>query len=95
MAEVDRWLIDKLDLSNWTMWNFQIKHLLLARGLWDLVEETEALQEEATVQQIVDFNKRSQKAFSTMVMLIGLSQLYLVILCDCPIVAWRALRNHL
>jgi len=30
MAEVDRWLIDKLDSSNWMTWKFQIKHLLLA-----------------------------------------------------------------
>jgi len=76
-------------------WKFQIKHLLLARGLWGLVEGTEVLQEEASAQQIADFNKRSQKAFSTMVMAISLSQLYLVTSCDGPIAAWRALRNYL
>ena len=90
------WLksIDKLDLSNWTTWKFQIKHLLLVRRLWGLVEGTEVLQDKATAQQIADFNKRSQKAFSTMVMAISLSQLYLVTSCDGPIAAWRALRNH-
>jgi len=71
-----------------------MKHILLARGLWGLVEGTEELQKEATAQQIADFNKRSQKAFSTMVMVISSSQLYLVTLCDGPIAAWRALRNH-
>ena len=94
MAEVDRWLIDKLDSSNWTTWKFQMKHFLLARGLWGVVEETEVLQDEATAQQIADFNKRSQKAFSMMVMAISSTQLYLVTSCDGPIAAWRALRNH-
>jgi len=72
----------------------QIKHLLFARRLWGLVEGMEVLQEETTAQQIVDFNKRSQKAFSMMVMAISLSQLYLVTSCDGPIAAWRAMRNH-
>ena len=91
MAEVDRWSIDKLDSSNWTTWKFQIKQLLLVRGLWglQLVEGMEVLQEEATAQQIADFNKRFQKAFSTMVMAISSSQLYLVTSCDGPIAAWR------
>ena len=52
-AEVDMWSIDKLDSSNWTTCKFQIKHLLLARGLWGLVEGTEELQEEATYSTLV------------------------------------------
>ena len=55
---------------------------------------TEVLQDKSTAQQIGDFNKRSQKAFSTMVMAISLSQLYLVTSCDGPIGAWKTLRNH-
>ena len=94
MAEVDRWSIDKLDSSNWPTWKFQIKHLLLARGLWGLVNGTEALQDEANAQQQADYNKRSQKAFSTIVMAIGSSQLYLVTSCEGPVAAWTALRNH-
>ena len=94
MAEVDRWSIDKLDSSNWPMWKFQMKHRLLARGLWGLVNRTEALQDEANAQQQANYNKRSQKAFSTMVMAIGLSELYLVTLCKGPAAAWTALRNH-
>ena len=58
------------------------------------VEGTDVLQDEATTQQIADFNKRSQKAFSTIVVVISSSQLYLVTSCDGPIAAWRALRNH-
>ena len=72
MAEIDKWLIDKLDSSNWMMWKFQIKHLLLAKDLWGLVDGMEVLQDDASAQQRVDFNKRSQKAFSTMVMSVSL-----------------------
>ena len=64
------------------------------RGLWGLVKGTEVFQDEATTQQIADFNKRSQKTFSMIVMAISSSQLYLVTSCDGPIAAWRALRNH-
>ena len=54
MAEVDRWSIDRLDLSNWVTWKFQIKNLLLVRGLWGLVDGMEVLQAEANAQQQVD-----------------------------------------
>jgi len=43
MSEVDKWSIDKLDSLNWMTWKFQMKHLLLARGLWELVDGTEVL----------------------------------------------------
>jgi len=97
MAEVNRWSIDKLDKLdslNWTMWKFQIKHLLLARGLWGLVDGSEVIQEDANPQQIADFTKRSQKAFSTIVMAISSFQLYLVMSCESPTAAWTALKNH-
>ena len=71
MAEADKWSIDKLDSSNWTTWEFQMKHLLLAKSLWGLVDGTEFLGESPTVQQEVDFKMTSQKAFSTIVMSIS------------------------
>ena len=94
MAEFDKWSIDKLDSSNWMTWKFQIKHLLLAKDLWGVVDGTETLQENASAQQRTDFNKKSQKAFSTIVMSINLSQLYLITSCEEPARAWKALRNH-
>ena len=96
MAEFDKWSIDKLDSSNWMMWKFQIKHLLLAKDLWGVVDGTETLQENASAQQRTDFNKKSQKAFSTRVniMSINSSQLYLITSCEEPARAWTALRNY-
>jgi hypothetical protein len=58
----ERWSIDKLESSNWTTWKFQMRHLLLAKGLWDYVDGTEALREDATAEQRTEFRKMSQKA---------------------------------
>ena len=91
MGEVDKWSIDKLDSSNWMTWKFEIKHLLLAKGLWGIVEGMEVLGESPTVQQETDFKKRSQKAFSTIVMSISSSQLYPITSCEEPADARMAL----
>ena len=56
---MDKWSIDKLDSSNWMTWKFQIKHLLLAKDLWGIVDGTEVLAENASEQQRTDFNKKS------------------------------------
>ena len=85
------WSIDKLDGSNWQMWKFQMRHLLLAKGLWGLVDGTEELQEDADDQHRAEFERRRQKAFSSMVMAISTAKLTSY---DQPQDAWDALRNH-
>ena len=78
MSSDDKWVIDKLDGSNWTTWKFQMKHLLLAKGLWGLVDETEILANDANEQAQAEFQQKTLKAFSTIVLAISSSQLYLV-----------------
>ena len=46
----EKWTIDKLDSSNWTTWKFQMRHLLLAKGLWGLVDGTEVLAKNVSAQ---------------------------------------------
>ena len=70
----EKWTIDKLDSTNWTTWKFQIKHLLLAKGLWGFIDGTELLAEDADAVARADFQKRSQRAFSTLVMSISTPQ---------------------
>ena len=56
MATTDeKWVIDKLDDSNWTTWKFQMKHLLLAKGVWEVVDGTEELAEDATAAARAEF----------------------------------------
>lgn len=87
-----KWVIDKLDGANWMIWKFQMKHLLLAKGLWGVVDGTEEPTEDAAA--CAEFQKKSQKAFSTVVLAISTSQLYLVTLYEQPREAWDALCNH-
>ena len=68
--------------------------LLLAKELWGIVDGTETFAEDATAAARTKFQKRSQKAFSTLVLAIGTSQLYLVTSCETPKDAWDALRSH-
>lgn len=90
----EKWTIDKLDGTNWTTWKFQMKHLLLAKELWGVVDGTEILAEDAGANARAEFRKRSQKAFSVIVLAINASQLYLVTSSETPSDAWTALRNH-
>ena len=90
----EKWSIDKLHSSKWITWKFQMRHLLLAKGLWGYVDGTEVLREDASAQQQADFKKAPQKAFSAIVMAISTSQLYLVTSFEEPKDAWGALRDH-
>ncbi len=68
--------------------------LLLAKGLWGHVEGTEVLEEGASERTQAEYRQKAQKAFSTIVMAITTSQLYLVTSCEDPKEAWDTLRNH-
>ena len=43
----ERWSVDKLDNSNWMTWKFQMRHLLMAKGLWKYVDGSEVHAEVA------------------------------------------------
>ena len=90
----DKWTIDKLDSSNWCTWKFQMKHMLLAKGLWGHVTGTERLADEATPAQQTELEKKGQRAFSTIVMAVSTPQLYLITSCEQAKEAWDALRDH-
>ena len=59
-----------------------------------MVNGTETLAEDAAATARSDFEKKAQKAFSTLALAIGTSQLYLVTSCETPKDAWDALRSH-
>ena len=90
----EKWSIDKLNGSNWNTWKFQMKHLLLAKGLWGLVDGSEVLADDATTTVQALFRSRLQKAFSTIALAIDSAQLYLITSSEEPKQAWDALRKH-
>ena len=61
-----------------------MRHLLLAKGLWNYVDGTEVLAEDANEATREDFRKKSQRAFSTIVMAVSTLKLYLVTSCEGP-----------
>ena len=70
----EKWSVEKLDGSNWNTWKYQMKHLLMVKGLWNLVDGSEVLASDASVAVAALFQSRLHKAFST----IDSAQLYLV-----------------
>ncbi|CAB4035006.1 Retrovirus-related Pol poly from transposon TNT 1-94 [Paramuricea clavata] len=90
----EKWSIDKLDGSNWSTWKFQMKHLLLAKGLWGFVDGSVELAGSASGETAAQFRSKAQRAFSTIVLAIKSAQLYLVSSCENPKQAWDALKNH-
>lgn len=89
----DKWTVEKLDGSNWITWKFQVKHLLLAKGLWKYADGSAVLAEDATVEQQTKHQSESQKAFSVIAMSVSTSQLYLITSCERPEEAWNSLKN--
>ena len=71
-----------------------MKHLLLAKGLWGVVDGSDVLADGANAQATTDYRKRTQKAFTSIVMAVGTSQLYLITSTESPRDAWDILRNH-
>lgn len=91
----EKWTVEKLEgASNWGTWKFQMRHLLLAKGLWGHVDGAEVLSPDASDAAQSEFRQKSQRTFSTIVMAVGTSQLYLVTSCTKPKEAWDILCGH-
>ena len=69
---------------------FQMKHLLLAKGLWGLVDCSEALEGDAAAERTAQFRLKPQKAFSTITQLYYFSHYA----CEDPKQTWDTLRNY-
>ena len=90
----EKWSMDKLKDSNWITWKFQMRHLLLSKGLWGHVDGSSSVADDASAQVKTEHEGKAQKAFSTIVMAIDASQLYLVTSCNNANEAWNELKNQ-
>ena len=90
----DKWTIERLSGNNWQTWKFQVKHLLLGKGLWNITVGNEVLSGEADQAARTAHEDKSQKALSTIVMLINPSQLYLITSCETAKEAWNNLKQQ-
>ena len=87
----DKWKIDKLDGSNWPTWKFQMKHLLIAKEVWEHVDGTVQPpgEDEAALARHA---KAQQKAMAALVMGISSNLIYLVTSCTTPKELWDTLK---
>ncbi len=71
-----------------------MKLMLLAKGLWGHVDGSETIGEDATLGQRADFKRKARRAFSSIVMAMDTSRLYLITSCEKANNAWSTLRDH-
>ena len=87
----DKWEIDKLTESNWPTWKFQMKHLLIAKEVWEHVDgSVQPPGEDAAAR--ARHVKAQQKAMATLVMGISPNLIYLVTSCTTPKEVWDILK---
>ena len=58
------------------------------------MDRSETLPEDSSAQVRAEFEKKEQKALSTIALVVSTPQLYLITSCEKPKDAWDALRNH-
>ena len=93
-GEEDKWFIEKLNSNNWSIWKFQMKHLLMAKELWGFVDGSQQLGNNPSEEERSTFQKKSQKALSTIALSVSTSHLYLITSCEQPKEVWDTLKKH-
>ncbi len=88
----DKWDVDKLDGSNWPTWKFQMKHLLMAKEVWEHVDGTAAVRHADDAGKQAKHDKDMQQTMATLVMGIHSSLIYLVTACETPKDLWDTLK---
>ena len=79
----EKWSIEKLDGSK----------LQMAKDLWKFVDVYAVLAEDASGNDSKKFLSEQQNAFSTIVMSVLSSLLYLITSCELPKDAWDTLKT--
>ena len=85
---------EKLTADNYTNWKFQMQMLLIGKDLWEIVEGTEVLPDDANQHQKMDFRKRSNKALSLICLSVSTNLSFYVRHAKTGKEAWDCLQNH-
>ena len=80
--------------SNWLTWKFQMRHLLLDRELWGHVDGSTKLKVDANAVETAEFNRKNQKAMTTIVMAVSQSVVSLIQSCEGPVDLWKVLCSN-
>ena len=63
---------------NYATWKVQVRMVLMKQGVWKIVEGTEIPPDEDNHVAMGKYNDRRDKALSTIVLAVDISQLYLL-----------------
>lgn len=85
--------IDRLNSNNYRTWKFAMKMLLIQRELWDYVNGTAVLLNDATAEQKVKHKSKDEKAFSTIALSIDPDQQVHIVHCETARQAWLVLEE--
>ncbi|KAL7400589.1 hypothetical protein ABVT39_014507 [Epinephelus coioides] len=89
----DKLFIDKLSgPENWATWNFQMEHLLKAKGLWGMVIETDVLAADADAN--ANANARAEFERRRDGLNASPPQLYLITSCQTPKEPCNTMKGH-
>ena len=96
--EIMKVAIEPLNGSNYQTWKFNVKLILMERGLWGIVSGTEtapvATETNKQEKEIKEFLLRSQKAYSQIALNVKQEFQVHVVNTDDPKVAWETLKKH-
>ena len=80
--------------QNYPTWKIQCKMALVRDGLWELVDGSETLADDANAETTSKFNKRRDRALAIIVLSIDPSLLYLLGDPKDTVVVWTVLSNQ-
>lgn len=85
---------EKLTAENYHTWKFNMKMLLIGKDLWEIVNGSEVLQEDATAEEKRKFKKRENLALASVCLSISASLQIYVRSAENEKEAWDSLAKH-
>ena len=86
--------VEKLTDRNYHTWKFSIKMYLMGKDLWDIVQNVERVNENATEEEQRKFKKRENLAMSIICLSVTTSLQIYVRNSKRATEAWNNLANH-
>lgn len=88
-------MVDKLTSTNYSTWKFKLKHLLIAKDLYDYCDGTIAEPADGANEDVKKaYTTGNRKALSHIVLTVSDELIYLITECESPKAAWDKLSSH-
>jgi len=85
---------EKLTAENYHSWKFNMKMYLIGKDLWEIVDGTNTLNDDATEKEKKDFKKGENRALAMICLSISTNLQIYVRSAETPKQAWDSLEKH-